>query len=319
MKPHIPVAGDHRITVPIPAAILATNTGYPLASPYRRVLHPGYEVAVLDEREQSRLSNSPYRINADWRLEIFNKIDPSQFDPRSGRGHDRVDSLVTSTLGKLSLCLRGEFSGEFVIVDVYDGRYWKRLTHVDTSDRIHQGIHVWIPEARLDTWGGLIGNWPANPDDALTLALGYYRESVAHRRSGRLASAAVSAAIATEILFGDVNSELTYRISMRAAQLIGGGEDALRVQSAVKKLYGIRSKIVHTGKVADVEYVDVWHQLLMRAIPTVAAWGGSINGLRSELDKSTFIRSVDLDRLQAEGEWWSFCDFIECLNDSSLG
>lgn len=318
MAQHEAVIGDLRITVPVPSASLLTDDGHFISYPYRRVLIPGYEVAVLDEQERDRLWHGPYKIFAGWRLEIFPGMKPSDLAEWGGEGHRRADRLVASALQKLSLCVRGDFSHEFVVADTFDGAKWKRLTPVDTSGHPSHGAGVSIRESRLDTWASLIANWPAVPDKSLELAVEYYCESIAHRRAGRLTSSIVSAAIATEILFNDSKSEVTNRISARAAHLLSRGEDAIRVHRAVKKFYGLRSDVVHQGKPVNKEQIDLWHQMLMHAIPTAAAWPGSITTLRDALDKATFLRVQELDHLQNEDRWWNFCDFSECLRGSVL-
>lgn len=318
MTVHTPSPGDCRITVPIPSSRISEAYRSDIEYPCRRVLSQGFEVAVLDEREQQRLESSPYAIATNWRLEIFNRIERWECEKWSADVHERVDGLVTSALAKLSLCVREYFPGEYIVVDEFDGIEWRHVTNIQTTDRTYSGAVAWVPVERLRSWGDLIDNWPDEPDESLNLALAYYRESVLQRRARRLSSAIVSAAIATEILFGDVNSELTHRISVRSAQLVSAGEDAIRVQQVVKKLYALRSKVVHTGKGADVHRVDLWHRFLMHAIPAVAAWGGSLDSLRRALDESTFIRSDDLARLQVRGEWWGFCDFVSCLDGSSI-
>ena len=317
MEPHRPAVNDCRITVLVQWTELQDDEARAQVYPYRRVLHPGYEVAVLNMREQDRLRS--YGINASWRLEIFNQVETCNLDAWGRDDHRQVYDVVAATFAKLSLCVRGDFSSEYIVVDVFTGSQWERLTPVFAAGIASQNPIFGIPEERLDTWGDLIKNWPARPDAALTLAMEYYCESLAHRRARKLASATVSAAIATEILFGNRGSEISYRISVRVAQLLAKGEDAVLVQRAVSKLYGLRSGVVHSGKSVKKQDVDLWHQLLMRAIPTVAAWGGSVDSLRSLLDEASFNRTDELDRLQDPEMWWNFCDFGECLAKSAWG
>lgn len=59
---------------------------------------------------------------------------------------------------------------------------------------------------------------------------------------------AIEVAIALESLLGNGNTELTHRVSMRGAKLLGGTvEERMRTFDVIKAAYGIRSSMVHTG------------------------------------------------------------------------
>lgn len=316
-SPHKPVSGDVRITVPISSMCLIEDDGTIIGYPFRVVLQPGFEIAVLSDEEQNRLFDSPYRINADARLEIFGKVPPGDYNFHDEAQRQQLTELVTGTLSKLSLCVRGYFSGSYAAIDRFDGSVWRRESYIDTREPVYDLNYVSVPFSRLSTWSMLIEKWPDQPDSALTLAMSYYRESLLDQAQGSVGRAMVSAAIATEILFGAGNGELSNRISTRAAHLVARGGSAFVVHKAIKKLYDKRSSVVHTGKGGSKEEVSLWHQFLMQALPSVAAWGGTVAELQSALDSASFRRGDALDKLLDEDGWWAFCDFVACLRASS--
>lgn len=69
------------------------------------------------------------------------------------------------------------------------------------------------------------------------------------RRRNSLGDKAIEVSIALEALLGDDRFDLTYKIRLRAALLLGGNlEERREISGAVKKLYQLRSDIVHGGK-----------------------------------------------------------------------
>ena len=315
---HEPCEGDTRITVPVPSAAILTEDRYLIDYPYRVSLLPGIELTYLHEEERDRLNDGPYGIHACFRLEIFQVAPESGFDYFDDGVQEQLTGLVRSTLSKLSLCVRGYFNVSYAVVDQFDGSVWRRMQHLNVREPLRQLGFSHIPVSRLDTWSGLLTHWPSQPDPALALALQYYCESLLDRAQKDYHRAVVSAAIATEVLFGERGGEITYRISTRAAQLVATGEDAVMVQKAIKKLYKIRSGVVHSGKGASKSVVDLWHQFLMCAIPSIAAWPGSLVNLRETLDRASFTRDVDLDVVTNSDGWWNYCDFVYCLKRSGF-
>lgn len=96
-------------------------------------------------------------------------------------------------------------------------------------------------------------------------------------RRGSPADVALDAAIALETaLGGGENTELTYRLALRAAFLLETGTaDRRAVWSQVKQLYKMRSKVVHTGS-TDSTGVDAgeWTRLIARALRRLLEVGG---------------------------------------------
>lgn len=317
-RPHAPIAGDIRITVPISSMCLIEDDGTIIDDPFRIVLQPGYEVTALDDAEQNRLLDGPYRINAFVRLEILGQISQEEHDFHDEAQRRQLSELVIGTLSKLSLCVRGYFSAAYAVIDRFDGSIWRRESYLSTGEPSYDLRCAHVPKSRLSTWATLLDEWPSEPDAALTLSVNYYRESLLDRAQGNFSRALVSSAIATEILFGKGNGELGTLISTRAAHLVARGNNAFEVQKMIKKLYGKRSSVVHTGKGGGKAEVDLWHQFLMHALPSVAAWGGTVAELHSALDAASFRRGDALDRLLDEDGWWAFCNFVMCLGASSV-
>ena len=73
----------------------------------------------------------------------------------------------------------------------------------------------------------------------------------------------LSLMIALETLFNPGQTELRYRISRNTAVLLGGNsdEDSKTIFSKVKRLYDLRSEVVHTGKKTIIKKDDL---LLLR-------------------------------------------------------
>jgi Apea-like HEPN len=84
-------------------------------------------------------------------------------------------------------------------------------------------------------------------DTALTFALRRFAD--AHART-RDEDRIVDYWIALESMFSKESTEVTYRVSMRAARFIGGTADERgELRERLKRSYGVRSKIVHGGRV----------------------------------------------------------------------
>lgn len=79
---------------------------------------------------------------------------------------------------------------------------------------------------------------------------------------------------AIESLFPSVSTEVTFRISLYLAQLIGVGPDRLSMYNKVRQLYGIRSRIAHgsTRRTSPEEWQQTWN-LVMRACEAVMRRG----------------------------------------------
>jgi hypothetical protein len=90
-----------------------------------------------------------------------------------------------------------------------------------------------------------LGQWRALPDQTRErLERAIDRLNLACRRSG--ADAGLDTAIALECALDPGSGEITHKISVRSALLLGGTiEDRLATQRLVKQLYGARSRIAH--------------------------------------------------------------------------
>ena len=97
--------------------------------------------------------------------------------------------------------------------------------------------------------------------DGLELSLGRLVSSV-RRNRGRFwyEDRLLDIAVALEVLFGLQGGELTHKLSVRAAHLLGAsGEERLAVYESVRRLYRERSRIVHgdrrnrDGRQKDIE------------------------------------------------------------------
>ena len=91
--------------------------------------------------------------------------------------------------------------------------------------------------------------------DFLQLAFENFEESY-HVTKRHLAF--LSLMIGLEALFNPGGGETRYRVSRNVAVLLGRNrEDSKAIFENVKKLYDKRSKVIHSGKVDEIEEVDV--------------------------------------------------------------
>jgi gamma-glutamyl-gamma-aminobutyrate hydrolase PuuD len=119
------------------------------------------------------------------------------------------------------------------------------------------------------------------------------------------------AAISLETLLGgDLMSDITRSLAQRGAMLTARGEDAVRVYKQLKKLYRVRSKLVHEGKPPMEEQLVNIHRFLMHALPSMTAliqMVGTHKQALDLLDESLLARRTDVDNLfEAVHRWWDY-------------
>jgi Apea-like HEPN len=97
------------------------------------------------------------------------------------------------------------------------------------------------------------------------------------------ADSVVDLAVVLEALFaGDAREEITYRVSFRAALLIGRGlEESTRVLRAVRAFYALRSGVVHAGTDLDRVIRRVWREWTAMTSPPCAVLKRSSMWVRS--------------------------------------
>lgn len=79
---------------------------------------------------------------------------------------------------------------------------------------------------------------------------------------------------AFEALFPNVSQEVSFRLAIYLAQLIGAPDERLTVYDSAKKAYNTRSKVVHGSKrgISQDEWFEAW-QLLMFAVSAIVRRG----------------------------------------------
>ena len=151
------------------------------------------------------------------------------------------------------------------------------ITHGTAVRSALYGSHA--DDEQLDRLLGYGSLWPNDPESALQLAdrpaalqeamddaaeffdaIGHYkgnhdllrlaisRMAASQGRSGpnELADGILDVAIALEIMYGPLETELQYKLATRAAYFLGGDrEDRAQIYEATKALYRARSDIVH--------------------------------------------------------------------------
>lgn len=317
-----PAEGSLRVTVPIHGASLSDDSapGYVLKYPQRCALAPGVEIAALSDAETDRLKNH-FGEYTFARLELFNRslfLESSSEHPTSSRQVFRSHQIVATEIDHIfrlqALVTRCPFIPMSAVVDQYRDQTRQRVSpllaqyHSRTAGR-----NAPMLVSRLQTWSQLIMNWPTTQRDRLDLALTLYQDSVEarwfeHDHRGSI----LAAATATEVLLGGDNSEISYKLAQRGAQLVAPGPRGKSVRRELSRLYGQRSKVIHLGRQPAEEDCVLWHQFLMAALPRAAAFAGSDNDLVVSLDDSGFERSPGLAAIDGPG-WWSYCDFPRLL------
>jgi hypothetical protein len=116
------------------------------------------------------------------------------------------------------------------------------------------------------------------PETRLHYEVGLQRYADAKRRGGHYTSilnAALDLGIALESLFiaGDSRSDITYRLRLRIAKLLGNDVDErIKVSERVNKLYSLRSTIVHGARLKPKEtrqqaFQKVWKSATKNRYP----------------------------------------------------
>jgi hypothetical protein len=131
-------------------------------------------------------------------------------------------------------------------------------------------LHV-APEIGAAQVTGLVALYrrlPKRQKDRVTLAIGRLLRGRCQSNPG---NRAIDVAIALEVLFmGTDRNEHAYKISLRAARLLGDGLAARRkVFAEVKSVYDIRSGMVHTGSAENEPKVDGVKRTAYEVVETV--------------------------------------------------
>jgi len=124
--------------------------------------------------------------------------------------------------------------------------------------------------------------------DFLRLAFENFEESY-HVTSRHLAF--LSLMIGLEALFNPGGGETRYRVSRNAAVLLGRNrEDSKTIFENVRNLYDKRSKVIHSGKVDEIEEIDVLNlrSYLRESIKKIYRMGVEKDELLEKLNESGY-------------------------------
>lgn len=218
---------------------------------------------------------------------------------------------LATQVALLSLTQRVHPNHESVLADVWNGEYWVRIGPIQFTYSAWNHLTTSIfTTTRLPTWGALIEHWPAEPTGQLDFALDLYLDSVRERQRQALRAAPVdkamlSAAVALEVLLGYHSpNELSKTIAQRCAHLVAAGDDAHDVFRVVKKLYGVRSKLVHEGKATDTRSLTLLQQLFMAVLPAVASAHPMTrhDELTTALDLANFTKVAMISQIRSS-QW----------------
>ena len=278
-------------------------------------LMPNVWIAKLNDRERKRIANSlMISEGPHYRLEFYNQS--WNYDPSDARHSARdLTSRLNHYLSLISCAIRMAPRREAAVLDSRDGSHWKREFPLGFGDGIvaagSRKRYSYLTAERMETWAKLVQNWPyVGLDSQIYLALRYYTESIATFREDNESSLAMAAISLETLLGGDLVSDITRSLAQRGAALTAQGEDAVKVYKQLKKLYRVRSKLVHEGKSPTEEDLVNIHRFLMRALPSMAALiqkVGTHKRVLELLDESLLARRADVDYLfETENRWWDY-------------
>ncbi|WP_061172503.1 HEPN domain-containing protein [Caballeronia hypogeia] len=115
------------------------------------------------------------------------------------------------------------------------------------------------PALNTDEARRIVREFIALPDDVRgVMRVALKRINQAHLRHD-VGDKAVELATAFEALLGDGGTnEMTHKITVRSVRLLGGTLSEREINKViVNKMYSVRSKLVHTGKVDETKKVNV--------------------------------------------------------------
>lgn len=313
---------DFRITVPLYSSSVSSD-GYVVPT-QRWALAEDVDLVQIDEAESSRLERGGLPFTK-LRLEMFDKSPRAEdywtlLEPVKGaHEHEEIGRRLQHVLNVHSLAVRVPFRAMAANVDQFTGSCWQRVgsLQADSLPLRRDGRYSSMPVSRISTWSSLLEHWPFGRKK-LDLTLSLYAASVDARWEHRYRESLLAAATATEVLLSTETQELSHKVSQRAAQLVSPGASGFATFRLMKDLYGVRSKVIHSGKQFDTDACTTWQQFLMAALPRAAAYGASDTDLIEDLDKAAFMRSKRLQRIDGSG-WWSYCDFAVCTGVGAGG
>lgn len=225
-----------------------------------------------------------------------------------------VDSIeqIRLLLSAFLLVVRQPVSTMAVVLDRFVEGQWTREGWADFESGAHSPLR--FPRQRLATLRNLRNGLGLAPPKQILRALDHYRQSVTALWRGDFDSALVAGAISLETLLGNgIRTEISYRLCLRASTLVG--YDGPKVFTTLKRLYDLRSGVVHGGKAATFEQATRLQQALMRMIPTVASLveelGGYDHALRA-LDTLALDRTAPLPKTISQAGWWSYVPLAAC-------
>jgi hypothetical protein len=125
----------------------------------------------------------------------------------------------------------------------------------------------------------------------LNLALDHLEEA---RKANSIHMQFLALMIGLEVIFNIGPQDIKYRITRSAAVLLGeDGFESDRFFEWTRKLYDLRSKLVHTGASKEISRDEVWKSRLLLRKSIVAAY-------QSELDKAELMNTLSR---QGFGQW----------------
>ena len=295
------------------------NTSFRLAD--RTQLRERYElmpdvwIGWLNDQERKRIADAlritegPY-----YRIEFHNQT----------WGHDSLNprlsvrdltSRANHYMSLISCTIRMAPRREAAVLDSWDGSHWIREFPLGFGGGIIAGgsrrRHSYLTAERMETWAKLVQNWSnTGLDRQIYIALGYYADSIATFREHNESSLAMAAISLETLLGGDLLSDITRTLAQRGAALTARGEDAVNVYKQLKKLYHVRSKLVHEGRSpTEAQLVNI-HRFLMRALPSMAALvqkSGTLKQALNLLDESLLAQRAEANYLfEAQQRWWDY-------------
>lgn len=299
----------YRITVPL----AGIDDGVFKSFPSRVPLGGDAYIARLNKRESTRLTNAHYPDSSSFyqsinhRLEILNVSAYEVYE---------AWNLLEAQFG---LVLRRPLSVKGAVLDRQVDGIWRRGGHLnvpESSDWFDD-----FPVDRLETLRSLREGMGGFNGEPVARAADLYSQSIKALSRNERDNAFILSAVALETLLGfNLNTEISYRIALRATALEGGSSKTVFFRT--RKLYSVRSSVVHSGKHASFTDVTHMQQALMRLIPSMSALSKDFGGYEraiDHLDELAWNRNRVPSSVISGGGWWSYVPLAQCFDRNYNG
>jgi hypothetical protein len=256
------------------------------------------------------------------RIEIFPEINQDMTGARI-----KVHDKVTDAMSLFAIASRAAPAWYSEPVDKWnnDASRWERMIIFDgvggtrphnvDEDEIKKYLPTTVGPAwrvsvdAVEAWGRLCSLWGRLPAKSpLSIAAWYFYDAITTLNNDYW-RAFISASICLECMLGDSSTELSYRISQRAANLGRVLDlDSDETYQYVRKSYNARSKLVHEGRHPDAGSTIAFLELLRRLLPVMAVLDSESETHQRalvEIDSVSIGKDQVITNLKKKSSIWS--------------